>query len=157
MRLIILLMTIQSAYANDFLDSMCKKFKAKDCNAVKAVAWVESNFRHVHNYNDGGSPSYGMMQIKCIAAKDVGFKGECKELEKAELAIKYGILFLNSRFEKYALLEDVFAAYNSGRPIRCKVKSKKCYPMELINHEYVYKVTRRYRFELLKSMMIVKE
>jgi soluble lytic murein transglycosylase-like protein len=132
---------------------MCKKYNATDCNAVKAIAWVESNFRHLINKNDNGSPSFGMMQVKCIAAKDAGLKYSCKQLNDKQVAIRFGIKYLEKKLSNHPTLEEAFASYNAGRVIRCKsYNAGRCYPREFVNHEYVYKVLRRYRYQIYRDL-----
>ena len=139
-----------------YLDELCQKYEIDDCNLVKAIAWVESNHRDVVNENDSGSPSYGILQVKCIAAKSVGFKGNCDSLRKSEISSKYGVLFLKSKIDKYGKGDDDIAAYNDDKPYTCKrYIPNKCYPTEYVNQNYVNKVKRRYRFEILKSLNMV--
>lgn len=153
MRLLVLLFVISSAQASEkFVEQMCLRYKVKDCAAVKAIAWVESNFRHVVNENDVGSPSYGIMQVKCIAARHVGLKYSCEQLRDKVIAARFGIKFLESKNKLYNEIDDVFAAYNANRPIICRRRIKgKCYPNEYVNHKYVYNVMRRYRYEKFKN------
>ena len=153
MKLLLLLILPINIFASEkFINTMCQKWRVSDCNAVKAIAWVESNFRHVINENDGGSPSFGIMQIKCIAAKEAGLKYSCDQLHNKQIALRFGIKFLEQKIKKYGSLQDAFAAYNANRPIICKnYNAGKCYPNEYINHEYVYKVMRRYKYEIYKN------
>jgi len=154
MRILILLILPLNLIASEkFIDEMCKRYKAKNCNAVKAIAWVESNFKHVINKNDNGSPSYGIMQVKCIAARQAGMKYSCDQLKNKKVAMRFGIKFLDQKLNKFSSLEDALAAYNSNRPIRCKnYNAGKCYPEELINHNYVYKAMRRYNYQIYKEI-----
>ena len=152
-KLLILLFLIDTAYGSTEINRACKKYKATNCNLVKAIAWIESNHRHLINENDNNSRSYGMMQVKCIAARDVGYRGQCKNLRIKNVALKYGIKFLEKKMLENVFLDDVIASYNSNRPVRCRTyKPGKCYPNEYINHEYVYKVKRRYNYERLKEV-----
>ena len=156
--LLLLLACTHVQASEDFIEDMCEKYKAKDCEAVKAVAWVESNFRHVVNEFDGGSPSYGPMQIKCIAAKTVGLKFGCEQLRNnRKVAMRFGIKFLELKMKKCKKMEEAFAAYNADRVIRCRTyRPSKCYPNEFVNHKYVYKVNRRYKYERYKKFKDVK-
>ena len=138
--------------SEELLSSLCLKYNAIDCHAVKAVAWVESNFRHVVSENDKGTASYGMLQVKCIAARDVGFKSKCSLLRDRDTAIKYGIKYLNKKIKRYGAVDESFAAYNASKVRRCEnFNPGVCYPGEFINHEYVYKAMRRYNYQILKS------
>jgi hypothetical protein len=141
--------------SEDLIMKVCKSIDGSNCNAAVAVAWVESNFRNTINKNDGGSPSYGMMQVKCIAARQAGFKKNCKLLKNEKIALRFGILFLEQKLKKYKSMEEVFASYNSNVPIRCiKYKVDKCYPRELVNHNYVYKAMRRYKYQIYKNVKL---
>jgi len=129
------LVTTNALASESFLTEMCNRYKVTNCNMVKAIAWVESNFRHVINPSDVGSPSYGMMQVKCIAAREAGLKYSCDQLKNKMVAVRFGIRFLEQKIKMYNSIEDVFAAYNANRPIRCKtLKRGKCYPNEYVNH-----------------------
>jgi soluble lytic murein transglycosylase-like protein len=151
MRALVCFILSFNCYAD--LDKLCQKYEIDDCNLVKAIAWIESNHRNVVNENDIGSPSYGILQVKCIAAKSVGFKGNCNNLRKSEISSKYGILFLKSKIEKYGKGDDAIAAYNADKPYKCKrYVPDKCYTSEYVNQNYVNKVKRRYSFEILKSL-----
>lgn len=102
-----------------------------------SVAKVESDYR-VRVIGDNGK-SFGMLQVKCIAARDVGYDGKCKELRSSFLNIKYGVKYLAKQLNRYELW-DAISAYNAGRPLVCK----KCKNKRYVNSKYVNKVKKAY-------------
>jgi soluble lytic murein transglycosylase-like protein len=79
---------------------------------VEAVAYVESR----NNYKaigDGGK-AYGLMQIHCPTAKDVGFEGGCKGLFNPDTNIYYATKYLEFLFNRYGSLYKALDAYNRG-------------------------------------------
>jgi hypothetical protein len=63
------------------------------------------------------------------------------------------MMFLEQKLKKFEDMEEALAAYNSNKPIRCKnYNAGKCYPSELINHNYVYKAMRRYRYQIYRDL-----
>jgi soluble lytic murein transglycosylase-like protein len=81
-----------------------------------AICTTESHLKNVKVPHDGGSPSYGICQIKYETAKQLGFKGQAEELmnpkTNAEFAAKY-LAYQESRYgtENWCLIS---AAYNAG-------------------------------------------
>lgn len=83
---------------------------------IESVCWVESKYQvdAVHK-NDGRSDSFGVCQIKPIAAKQVGFKGSAKDLMKPEVNIKYAAKYLKYNIERYnGNITKGLIAYNRG-------------------------------------------
>lgn len=58
---------------------------------------VESNFNPKIR---GAAGEYGLGQIKCQTAREVGFKGNCKELLDTETNLEYSFRYLNKALEK---------------------------------------------------------
>jgi hypothetical protein len=128
------------------IDKACKKYKATDCNLVKAIAWIENNYKNRHVI-DSGTMSYGPLQIKCAAARDAGLKYSCKQLRNKWVALRFGIKYLQMKVDKYSDLNDAIVSYNSGSPVVCKnYNPGKCYPGEYINQKYLIKVMRHYNY-----------
>ena len=145
--IVLILITITSAQAKvSDVEKACKRYKATNCNLVKAIAWVENRYRNKH-VMDKDSLSYGPMQVKCAAARDVGLKYSCNQLRDKSTALRFGIKYLEQRLLQYNNIEDAVVAYNSYRPIVCKKYNPgKCYPGEYINQSYLIKVMRYYNY-----------
>lgn len=142
--ILIIAATISAAESD--IEEACSRYKATNCNLVKAISWVESRYRNVHVI-DNGSISYGPMQVKCDAARDVGLKYSCLQLKDKFVALRFGIKYLEQRLERYENIKDAVVAYNSYKPIVCKKYNPgKCYPGEYINQKYLISVMRHYEY-----------
>lgn len=96
---------------------------------MQAVCWVESKHIDVHSPHDGGSPSYGMCQVKLGTAKGVARHfGFHKSDLKRMLKTRSGNLYIAAHVLKYhsehkgcaeltgeTLTNCVSYAYNTGR------------------------------------------
>ena len=145
--IIIIYLFILNAYSSEKdIEEACRTYAATDCNLVKAISWVESRFKNVH-VMDGDSMSYGVMQVKCVAARDAGLKYSCEQLRKKKIGLRFGILYLEQKLTKYKDIEQAIVSYNSYKPIVCtKYNPGKCYPGEYINQDYLIKVIRYYNY-----------
>ncbi len=64
-----------------------------------------------------GEDSYGLMQVRCITARGLGFSGDCQELFDPDLNIHLGTRLLGQLRQHYGdNLARVYSAYNSGDP-----------------------------------------
>lgn len=80
-----------------------------------AICTHESGLKNVLVPHDGGSPSYGICQIKYETAKMVGFTGKAKELMDPKINAQWAAAYL--KFQKSRYNGDWMkstAAYNSG-------------------------------------------
>lgn len=111
-----------------------------------AVCTTETNLKNVHVQNDGGSPSYGVCQVKLATAHHMAkvyrkpavasFKGE--DLKNPKNNAKVAAKYLKYQLERYdGNLCKAIAAYNAGSYI----ESKKS-PGRPVNIGYVNKVNR---------------
>lgn len=140
----------------------------KDCNLVSSIIKRESDYDS-QAFNPEASSSYGLMQIQCATAKNVGLKYSCEQLFSPTINIRFGILYLLNIESKLVnpTTEDILSAYNAGLKVT-KIKNKKiydvircknhnifkwnnsyqttCYPGEYINQEYVWHTIRYYIF-----------
>lgn len=101
-----------------------------------AVCMHESNLKNVEVPHDGGSPTYGICQVKLGTAQMLGFTGNAKGLMVPEINAKWAAIYLKKQKERYD--QDwckAVAAYNAGRYNESKVSPG--YPMNL---KYVRKV-----------------
>jgi soluble lytic murein transglycosylase-like protein len=87
---------------------------------IKAVIMTESSFnpnayRAEPAINDG---SYGLMQLLFRTAVSLGFPNDPKranELFKPDININYGTALLEKLQNQYENVDDIYAAYNSGK------------------------------------------
>jgi hypothetical protein len=140
----------------EIVERVCVRQGFMDCSLVKAMSWTESKHKNVV-IPDSGSLSYGPLQIKCLTARHMGFRGRCKELMIAETSLYYGIKYIEYQLKRYNNnYYEAVAAYNSGRGIRCQYHNPgKCRPGELYNKEHVSRVKKRYLWLKNKSPRIL--
>jgi len=135
------------AHANELLSVDVNTMK----NYVSAVAYAEGVDKHLAlaiveteskwnpNLNGDSGSSYGLFQIKCMAAKEVGFTGKCPSLLAYKTNILYGVKYLKMMVNKHGIKGGV-AAYNAGRPIRLNGKyMNQRYVNTTMGHYYAFK------------------
>lgn len=94
------------------------------------------------NELEGQRTSYGLMQIKCATARDIGYLGKCQKLFNASLNLKYGVKYLSILKRRYKSDLNMISAYNQGQPFRFSSGKFK-------NHSYVNSVLNlRRRFKV---------
>lgn len=80
-----------------------------------AICMHESKLNNHVNQFDGGSPSYGICQIKEDTARDMGFKGKTEKLMEPYTNAYYAAKYLKYQLQRY---DNDFcratAAYNAG-------------------------------------------
>lgn len=102
-----------------------------------AICSSESDFRNVVNPDDGGSPSYGICQIKLNTARTVGFQGRPKKLMHQGVNIYYAGAYLSKQLKRYkGNTCAAIAAYNLGKAKYVGTRIK--------NTTYVRRVTTRW-------------
>lgn len=80
-----------------------------------AICTHESGLRNVLVPHDGGSPSYGICQVKYDTAKMIGFSGKEKDLMDPAINAKWAAEYLKFQKERYdGNWMKSTAAYNSG-------------------------------------------
>jgi len=101
---------------------------------LDSLCYVESkhDIKAIH-FNDGGSNSVGICQIKRSTAKDLGFKGTEEDLMKPEINIYYAAAYLNHQIKRYGQIEKAVIAYNQG------------HAGKLTNTKYSKKVFKQWR------------
>lgn len=82
---------------------------------LDSVCFIETR----HNVSalvehDGGSPSYGVCQVKLSTARDMGFKGKPEHLMIPEINAYYAGKYLSRNLKKYRQIERAVIAYNRG-------------------------------------------
>lgn len=86
-----------------------------------AVARHESGFNpHVR----GRAGEWGVMQIKCSTARDIGYRGACSGLANAETNIRWGVRYLAQAHRLAGGSECLtLSKYNGGHGRRSLIRS----------------------------------
>ncbi len=81
-----------------------------------AICTYETNLTNVTVYHDGGSPSYGICQVKFETAKMLGFRGRSRDLINPSENAKWAAKYLKFQEERYGTNDwcKLAAAYNAG-------------------------------------------
>lgn len=80
-----------------------------------AICTQESNLKNTINHHDGGSPSYGVCQLKSNTAKMVGFQGNPIELMDVSTNIYWSGRYLAYQQTRYGNNWNKLAAsFNAG-------------------------------------------
>ncbi len=105
-----------------------------------AICSHESHLQNTIVPHDGGSPSYGICQVKKSTADMMGHRGHISDLMVPEINAKIAAKYLKYQLSRYNndWCKSV-AAYNAGKFIQ---SSK--YPRKPANHIYVEKVKLRF-------------
>jgi soluble lytic murein transglycosylase-like protein len=81
-----------------------------------AICTHESGLQNAFVLHDGGSPTYGVCQLKLGSAQMVGFKGSSETLMIPEVNAKYSALYLKRQLDRYdGNTCKATAAYNAGK------------------------------------------
>lgn len=121
--------------------------KAKVSGALLlAICTYETNLKNVIVPHDGGSPSYGICQVKYDTAKMLGFKGKAEDLMNPKVNAKFAAKYLKYQENRYDLTDSenddnwckITAAYNAGT-----YKESKKVPGKPRNLKYVRRVQKR--------------
>lgn len=83
---------------------------------LSALCFTESTHKtDAINIHDGGTPSYGLCQIKYQTAKELGFKGHISDLWlKPEINKYWALQYLKKQLKRYGTVDKAIAAYNAG-------------------------------------------
>lgn len=103
-----------------------------------SICTHESGLKNVLVPHDGGSPTYGICQVKENTAKMLGYRGDAKKLMIPEENAKWAALYLKYQLDRYE--NDTckaVAAYNAGKYNESKIKPG--YPR---NYRYIKKVRK---------------
>jgi len=98
-----------------------------------AICTQESGLNNVVVPHDGGSPSYGICQVKEGTARHMGYKGHSKDLMDPATNIKWAAIYLKFQLDRYD--NDwckATAAYNAG-----SFNESKRYPGKPRNMKYI--------------------
>lgn len=81
-----------------------------------AICMHETGLKNVIVNQDGGSPTYGMCQVKYATAQGLGYQGNPEDLLKPEINAKFAALYLKKQLDRYdGDVHKAIAAYNAGR------------------------------------------
>ncbi len=83
---------------------------------LKSLCYVESKYKvtAVHKDDGPGGDSLGICQIKLSTAKEMGFKGNAKQLMQPHVNIKYAAKYLSKQLQRYGKINKAVIAYNRG-------------------------------------------
>lgn len=113
-----------------------------------AICSHESNLINVEVPHDGGSPSYGICQVKLGTAQMLGYTGTGKGLMDPKENAKWAANYVKWQKERYDYdWCKVTAAYNAGTYNESKVLPG--YPRNL---KYVRKVQKRLEIDLQSKL-----
>jgi len=111
---------------------------------LMAICSHESGLKNVVVPNDGGSPSYGICQVKSDTAKMFGYEGTEKELMTPKNNVAAAAKYLKYQLDRYDQNWcKASAAYNSGTYFPSKKNLGKP-----TNHAYIKKVRKYLEEEL---------
>ena len=83
---------------------------------LAALVYVESKgIVSAKRIEPDGRTSYGLTQILCSTAKDMGFTGKCGDLFDPATNLAWGAKYLKSRINLYGLDLGILS-YNTGSP-----------------------------------------
>lgn len=98
-----------------------------------------SGLKNVIAHNDGGSPSYGICQMKYETARMLGFEGQAKDLMEPKTNALYAAKYLKYQMGRYDNQWcKATAAYNAGTYFESKVV-----PGKPRNLKYVRRVQKQ--------------
>lgn len=124
--------------------------KIIDCKLIAAIARTETMYK-TSMFHPEKTGSYGLLQIQCSTAQMMGWKRKCNQLFDPYDNVRYGIKYIRylkkNKGTNVTNIKSLIAAYNAGTAIVCRnFNPGKCYPGEYVNHSYVSKVYRHYKY-----------
>lgn len=87
-----------------------------------SLCHTETRIRNVINKYDGGSPSYGICQVKLNTARQFFSWIESKHLMNVYVNTFVAATYLKYQSERFKSPLKGISAYNAGRPIKSNVK-----------------------------------
>lgn len=83
---------------------------------LSSLCFVESNHKiNAYVHQDGGSPSYGICQVKESTARALGFTGRAEALMDPSVNALYAAKYLKRQHRRYKSWPKAVSAYNCGR------------------------------------------
>ena len=83
-----------------------------------SLCHTETRIRNVINHKDGGSPSYGLCQVKLRTAKQFFPNITAKDLMEPYKNAFVAGTYLKHQSERFKSMYKGISAYNAGRPIK---------------------------------------
>lgn len=119
--------------------------KVSSALLLAICSYESADFTVTYNHIDGGSPSYGICQIKEDTARMLGFKGKASELMNTHTNAKWAARYLKYQEDRYGTNDwcKLAAAYNAG-----SYNESKKVPGKPRNLKYVRRVQRKLAEEL---------
>ncbi len=110
---------------------------------IIAICLVETNLKNVTNLNDGGSPSYGICQIKERTARSMDFTTTRNNLKNIDFNLMVAKKYFESQFHRYKSDDKAISAYNAGH-------------FSIRNSKYVRRVKRQ-RQRLIGLIPLIRQ
>lgn len=110
---------------------------------ILAICFAETNLRNVVNKHDGGSPSYGICQIKESTARQMDITTTKSKLKEIDFNLLVAKKYFDYQLKRFGSEARAISAYNAGRPINT-------------NGAYVRRVLRQRR-RLLAILPLVRQ
>jgi len=86
---------------------------------LSSLCFVESHHNiHALAAQDGGSPSYGICQVKLRTARALGYVGRAAGLMDLETNALYASMYLATQKKRFGSWERAVSAFNAGHPIK---------------------------------------
>lgn len=121
-----------------------------------AICTHESGLNNIVVPHDGGSPSYGICQVKLGTAQMFGFKGTAQDLMKPAINAKWAAQYLKYQKQRYnGKWLQATAAYNSGTYNESK-KIPGC-PRNLAYIRHVQKKLDKHLQSMLSCDIVISE
>lgn len=93
---------------------------------LSSLCFVESSHRiNAYVHQDGGSPSYGICQVKEATARELGFKGEARQLMDPSWNSFYAAKYLAKQKRRYGTWDKAVSAFNCGHVCNNKAYVRK--------------------------------
>lgn len=94
---------------------LAKRYKYKRPSLLQAIAKKESGLNPMQ-FNQEKSGSYGLLQIQCDTARQMGLKYSCDQLFIPDVNIRFGVKWLEYIENRLAdpTPRNIIAAYNAG-------------------------------------------
>lgn len=107
---------------------------------LSSVCYHESTFDpYVIAHDDGGSPSYGICQVKLETARMLGFRGTADELMDPHENMNYAAKYLSKQLTRYnGNIDKAVSAYNAGSASTKNKKYVNKVKATMIDHSKVY-------------------
>jgi len=104
-------------------ESDCSRY-SRD-KVFRAILWHESGCNP--KVSRGAAGEWGLGQIKCQTAREVGFKGKCSTLQSARTNVKYAYLYYKKGLKKaHGNVNAAISLYNLGVHSKFRGCTKYC-------------------------------